>query len=351
MRRYAAILLLGVMMLASTPRVHADIFAASDFQVLDPVIGFPGERLTSADFILIGGMLSQPAIGTSTAADFDTSSGFLYFPTVDIPTVTATAGNQQVALSWTAATGFLGWTVSGYRIGQSITSDGPYSYSSVAAITSTTVTGLTNGTAYYFVVSPEDFFGNAIATSTEVSATPESGEAPQPTPEAGGGGGFIAPPIKIPPSPPPPPLCPPGTSRSDLNCDGHVDLQDFSIFLFYQKRPLVPANPADINEDMRVDVRDLSVLFFQWTSKLIGFASEESVPAPTPFTPVRPRDSLALVAPPAQQEPESEIITPIDRSFPELPPPSPDTWAERIIRAVVGVVRGVVNLISGLFGR
>jgi len=53
-------------------------------------------------------------------------------------------------------------------------------------VTSSTRTGLTNGTPYYFVVIPKDAFGNRIATSSEVSSTPVSSGS-----GGGGGGGGV----------------------------------------------------------------------------------------------------------------------------------------------------------------
>lgn len=150
---------------------------------------FSGSYSTSTSYQLFGA-ISQTSIGTSTAESFNLNAGFLYFPFVSTPVVAATAGNGQVSLSWTEATGFLGWTVSGYNVGQSTNSGGPYSYSSsLGNVRSSTRTGLTNGTTYYFIVRVEDAFGNSIATSTEVSATPV---APQGG-GGGGGGGYIAP--------------------------------------------------------------------------------------------------------------------------------------------------------------
>lgn len=168
--------------------VSADEFTSSSFRVLDPVI-YPAGYGTSSDYQLWSS-LAQLGIGTSTATGFSVHGGFLPFPTVSTPVVTATAGNGQVALSWTAVTGALGWTVSGYNVGQSTTAGGTYIYTSVGNVTSSTRTGLTNGTTYYFVVRPEDAFGNAIATSSEVSgapAAPASTPAPTPVPASGGG--------------------------------------------------------------------------------------------------------------------------------------------------------------------
>ncbi len=62
----------------------------------------------------------------------------------------------------------------------------------------------------------------------------------------------------------PPDACD-GKNRADLNCDGQVNLTDFSILMFYwQQRN--PANArADINADGIVNLTDFSILLFNWT--------------------------------------------------------------------------------------
>ncbi len=167
--------------------VSAQEFNSSSYKILDPVMNAGGYG-SSSSFNLFG-VISQIAIGTSTATSFGTNSGFLYFPFASSPTVSATAGDASVSLSWTASSGLLGWTPSGYTVGQSATSGGPYSYTSLGNVTSSTRTGLANGTAYYFIIRVQDAFGNFIATSTEVSATPVAPVAPPPASSGGGGGG------------------------------------------------------------------------------------------------------------------------------------------------------------------
>jgi len=174
---------------AAVSLVFAQELSSSNFKLLDPVI-FPAGYATSAGFQL-SVIIGQPAIGTSTSAGFGINAGFLYFPFVTTPALSTTAGDAQVALSWTAATGFLGWTVSGYSVGQSTVSGGPYTYTSVGNVLVSTRTGLTNGTTYYFVLLPEDTFGNRIATSTQASATPVAAAVPPVTPPSSGGGGGL----------------------------------------------------------------------------------------------------------------------------------------------------------------
>lgn len=204
----------------------ADEASSNSFSILESVIA-SGEYSTSNSYILRDDF-DEFMIGTSTAGSFGLNDGFLFYPFVSTPILAAAAGNTQVSLSWTAAQGFLGWNVSGYNIGISTASGGGYSFSEVGNVLSLTKTNLANGTKYFFIVRAEDAFGNSIVTSPEVSATPSSLGG-----EAGVFGGGVIPPFgfgfgpPVPSIPPSSPLC----SRSDLNCDGRVNLQDFSILL------------------------------------------------------------------------------------------------------------------------
>jgi len=85
--------------------------------------------------------------------------------------LTATAGNAQVALSWTASAGATSYTVK-----RAITAGGPYTDVTTVTGTSYTNTGLTNGTTYYYVVSASNSAGSS-ANSTQASATPSGGSA------------------------------------------------------------------------------------------------------------------------------------------------------------------------------
>lgn len=56
-----------------------------------------------------------------------------------------------------------------------------------------------------------------------------------------------------------------GKRPGDINCDGKVNIKDFSILLFYWKQ-LNPVNArADINADGTVNIKDLSIMLFWWT--------------------------------------------------------------------------------------
>jgi fibronectin type 3 domain-containing protein len=88
-------------------------------------------------------------------------------PAPGAPTgLNATAGNGQVALTWNGVSGATGYTVS-----YGTSSGGPYTQTVSVNGASATVTGLANGTAYYFVVSATGT-GGTSANSTQASASP-----------------------------------------------------------------------------------------------------------------------------------------------------------------------------------
>jgi hypothetical protein len=161
--------------------VSSQEFNSTDYKVLDPVMNSGGFG-SSPSFRLFGSV-SQISIGTSTSLSFGNNAGFLYFPFASSPAVSATAGDGQVSLSWSASTGYLGWTASSYSVAQSSSSGGPYTYSSLGNVVSSIRTGLSNGIRYYFVIVAKDVFDNSIASSTEIYATPVSSGS------GGGGGG------------------------------------------------------------------------------------------------------------------------------------------------------------------
>jgi fibronectin type 3 domain-containing protein len=88
--------------------------------------------------------------------------------------LTATAGNGQVGLNWTASSG-----ATSYNVKRSTTSGGPYATIVSSTTTSYTNTGLTNGITYFYVVSAVNTAGES-ANSSQVSATPQ-GVPPAPT--------------------------------------------------------------------------------------------------------------------------------------------------------------------------
>jgi predicted carbohydrate-binding protein with CBM5 and CBM33 domain len=83
----------------------------------------------------------------------------------------AVAGDGQVQLSWNAVSG-----ATGYNVKRSTTNGGPYANVNTSPVTTTsfTNTGVTNGTAYFYVVTAVNASGES-PVSTQVSATPGGG--------------------------------------------------------------------------------------------------------------------------------------------------------------------------------
>ena len=100
-------------------------------------------------------------------------------PTVAIPAapagLTATAGNQQVGLAWTASSG-----ATSYNVYRGTASGGPYAKISSANTTSSTDSTVTNGTTYYYVVTAVNSAGES-GYSNEASASPTASAPPTPT--------------------------------------------------------------------------------------------------------------------------------------------------------------------------
>lgn len=54
-------------------------------------------------------------------------------------------------------------------------------------------------------------------------------------------------------------------SHGDINKDGHINIVDFSIMMFYWGQT-DPANPCvDLNHDHLVDITDFSIMLYWWT--------------------------------------------------------------------------------------
>jgi hypothetical protein len=99
-------------------------------------------------------------------------------PAAPVPAdVAATAGDAVITLSWTASMG-----ATAYNVKRATSRGGPYT--KLAAPTALTYkdSSVTNGTAYYYVVSSLNAAGGESANSAEVSATPKAPTAPPPVP-------------------------------------------------------------------------------------------------------------------------------------------------------------------------
>ncbi len=80
--------------------------------------------------------------------------------------LTATAGNGQVSLTWNVSSG-----ATSYNVKRSTTTGGPYTQIASPTTTSYTDTTVTNGVAYYYVVSAVNSAGES-ANSSQATATP-----------------------------------------------------------------------------------------------------------------------------------------------------------------------------------
>lgn len=87
--------------------------------------------------------------------------------------LTATPGDAQASLSWTAVA-----EATGYNVKRATTTGGPYETVADSVYEATYVdTGLTNGITYYYVVSATTASGES-GNSNEVSVTPQQGTTP-----------------------------------------------------------------------------------------------------------------------------------------------------------------------------
>ncbi|MEO9308550.1 MAG: fibronectin type III domain-containing protein, partial [Nitrososphaera sp.] len=86
--------------------------------------------------------------------------------------LTATPGNNQVSLSWTAPTSNGGSSITGYNIYRGTTAGGESATPIATGVTSTSFvdTGVTNGQTYYYVIKAVNSGGMSYA-SNEASAT------------------------------------------------------------------------------------------------------------------------------------------------------------------------------------
>src|ERR1700722_8625172 len=90
--------------------------------------------------------------------------------------LTATGGNQQISLAWTASIG-----ATTYNVKRAATNGGPYTTVAAPAGTSYTDTTVTNGTTYYYVVtavSTSGESGNSNQATATATAAPTAPAAP-----------------------------------------------------------------------------------------------------------------------------------------------------------------------------
>jgi hypothetical protein len=126
-----------------------------------------GSQTISAEY------LGSPNYAESTSANLSETIVTAVAP--GPPTgLTATSGQSQVVLSWTAPTSNGGSPIRGYDVYVGTSSGGESTTpvnTSLVTVTTYTVTGLTNGIRYYFVVKAVNAVGSS-GPSNEVSAVP-----------------------------------------------------------------------------------------------------------------------------------------------------------------------------------
>src|SRR5450755_2610133 len=131
--------------------------------------GYTDTGLTNGTnyFYVVSALNTSGESGNSSQAS---ATPVLAMPALPVPAVptalTAVAGNQQVSLSWTAATG-----ASSYHVKRATASGGPYTQVGSATATSYSDTSVTNGTTYFYVVSAVNTSGES-ANSSQASSTP-----------------------------------------------------------------------------------------------------------------------------------------------------------------------------------
>jgi len=125
-------------------------------------------------------------LGTTDPADFKlgtTDVAKMCIGTTEVYSATSTpsapqsfsasAGDTEVDLSWSAPASDGGATVTGYKVYQS-TDDASFSEVATPSGTTQTITGLTNGTKYFFRVGAINQAGTGAYSANSLGVTPSA---------------------------------------------------------------------------------------------------------------------------------------------------------------------------------
>ncbi len=138
---------------------------------------------TDVDSGLTNGTTYHYAVVAVNAAGSSSPSSDVSAVPIAIPTgLAANPGSGSVALAWNSAVG-----ATGYRVYWGTASGGPYTLHQDVTGTSTLISGLANGTAYWFIVTGTNTIGESDGSS-QVSATPAAGLPTNPGSPSGGTG-------------------------------------------------------------------------------------------------------------------------------------------------------------------
>src|SRR5262249_22454146 len=122
---------------------------------------------TTYYYVVSGQYTGGPDAGGASADSVEASA--VPLPGIPLPPtgVKAIPGNTQITLSWNASAG-----ASSYHVKRATVTGGPYTIVASQNSTSYTDTGLTNGAAYYYVVTAVNSAGES-GNSSQVTATPQ----------------------------------------------------------------------------------------------------------------------------------------------------------------------------------
>ena len=114
--------------------------------------------------------------GVMSAWSAQVSATVLSSPNISAPSLTATRGDEQVTLTWTAATAPAGQTVASYEYRHAASGETlPTTWTNVGNVLTVNVTGLTNGTTYNFelrAVSDTAAAGGTASATRKAASVP-----------------------------------------------------------------------------------------------------------------------------------------------------------------------------------